>query len=126
MNEHQLRPASDHRALGFDAKCTPFGRCPLSPRKQEHSIGLPQTELRPFARLDIAYIDDEIVRALERVKPVARVIGTAAIPHQLRAADASQLADELRPESRCVIGERLRNDCDRPWNRATTTRLLLR
>src|SRR5690606_36623483 len=86
----------------------------------------PQAQLAPLARLDVAHIYDEIVRALERMKPCARVIHAVAIPDELRAAELPELACELRSELGRIVRERVRRNGNRARNGLIAARLLLR
>jgi len=50
-------------------QCRPGPRRPVASRQQQQGIGFPQAQFAPVARVRIGDIQNEIVSALEAVKP---------------------------------------------------------
>ena len=77
-------------------QCRPGPRRPVAPREQQQRIGLPQAQFAPVARLRVGDIQNEIVGALESVKPVTRPLAPLTAQHKLSATESPKLLRETQ------------------------------
>ena len=83
VQQNQLRTLPGHVPVGIALQGGPVARFGIRLCEQQQHVGLSQAQLAPTGRAGVANIDDELIGALDGMKPFGRALRAALVPNKL-------------------------------------------